>query len=161
MKTQSIALLVSYILMFANRMLITSLFVSLLCAIWIILLMDNLLNVNWQQSLKLKISKFFAANILIGFLTFFYKKIVLQFIVIEDDSHIWDILMSKFKSNFHTFDTRLYTCAREFDFLERETFTKLLTTNLLTVASMNFLLNGIIEIYNFFHSQSFDLNVEE
>jgi len=153
-KIQSIALLISYILMFANRMLITSLFVSLLCAIWIILLMDNLFNCDWHKNLKLKIYKILVMNVSIVFLTILCKKTLLQFIVTEDDSHIWDILKSKFNSNHQTFDTRLYTCAREFDYLERETFAKLCATNLLIVAAMNCLLYGIIEIYKFFHAKN-------
>ena len=161
MKTQSIALLITWILMYANLMLITSLFFSLLCAIWIILLLDYFTNLNWQTSLKLKICKVLVANILIVFLSILCKKFILQFIVTEDDSHIWDILKSKFNSSFNTFDTRLYTCAREFDFMERETFTKLFVTNLLPVAVVNFLLYGIIEIYNFFNFTNCDIRDKE
>ncbi len=161
MKTQTIALLITWTLMFANRMLITSLFFSLLCAIWIVLLLDYLTNLKWQKSLKLKIFKVLIANILIIFLSILCKKMFLQFIVTEDDSHIWDILKSKFNSSFNTFDTRLYTCAREFDFVEKETFTKLFVTNLLPVAVINFLLYGIIEIYNFFNFTSYDISDKE
>lgn len=156
MKTQSFALLITWTLMFANRMLITSLFFSLLCAMWIILLLDYLTNLKWQKSLKHKICKVLIANILIVFLSVLCKKFILQFIVTEDDSHIWDILKSKFNRSFNTFDTRLYTCAREFDFIERETFTKLFVTNLLPAAVVNFLLYGIIEIYNFFNYKNCD-----
>eukprot|EP00049_Salpingoeca_infusionum_P015421 m.299694 g.299694 ORF g.299694 m.299694 type:complete len:711 (-) comp15873_c0_seq1:97-2229(-) len=36
------------------------------------------------------------------------------------DTHIFDILRTKFDSSFSTFDTQLYTCAAEFDFMRKE-----------------------------------------
>jgi len=45
-------------------------------------------------------------------------------------AHIGDILRSKF-GDFQNFHTQLYTCAKEFDFLALETYTKLTMTGLL------------------------------
>jgi hypothetical protein len=42
-----------------------------------------------------------------------------------DDSHIWDLLLAKFDPRFHTFDTKLYLCAREFGFYEVSSLVKL------------------------------------
>ena len=53
---------------------------------------------------------------------------------LEDDSHIWDILKSKIDSIYHTFDTRLYTCAPEFDFIEITTIFKLTKTFLIPIS---------------------------
>lgn len=52
----------------------------------------------------------------------------------DDDAHIWDILKSKFSPQYHTFDTRLYTCAKEFDFLDMETIIKLCQTGLIPLS---------------------------
>ncbi|MCL4129947.1 UNVERIFIED_CONTAM: hypothetical protein GTU68_026367 [Idotea baltica] len=49
---------------------------------------------------------------------------------IEDDEHIINLLVSKF-TNYSDFDTKLYTCAKEFDFLPKETLRKLTETLLL------------------------------
>lgn len=38
---------------------------------------------------------------------------------VADDKHIGDIFRSKF-TNFQNFHTMLYTCAAEFDFMEKE-----------------------------------------
>lgn len=45
-------------------------------------------------------------------------------------AHIGDILRSKF-GDFKSFHTLLYTCAKEFDFLEWETYVKLTKTGLI------------------------------
>ena len=157
-RTQTCALLVSYVLMFTNSMLVTSLFASLLCAIWVILLLDNYFGTNnWQKSLKSKIAGAILANTLLLLLTYSFKKFVLQFIVsnsqlAEDDSHIWDILKAKFSIGHHTFDTRLYTCSREFDFLEVVTLKKLTSTHVLTLAIVNFVFYGLLIAYKFIFS---------
>ena len=45
-------------------------------------------------------------------------------------AHIGDILRSKF-TDYKSFDTLLYTCAKEFDFLEYQTYRKLTLTGLI------------------------------
>jgi len=69
---------------------------------------------------------------------FFISFILIKFVIInfvfsspDDDAHIWDILKSKFFPTFHTFDTQLYTCAKEFDFIDMETIIKLCKTGLI------------------------------
>ncbi|XP_003377034.1 protein dpy-19 [Trichinella spiralis] len=51
----------------------------------------------------------------------------------EDDAHIFDLLRAKI-FGLHTFDTLLYTCAAEFDFLPFEYFKKTSATLLLPMA---------------------------
>ena len=52
----------------------------------------------------------------------------------DDDAHIRDILKSKLIPTFRTFDTQLYTCAKEFDFIDKETIIKLCRTGLLPLS---------------------------
>uniref|UniRef100_A0A915PIX6 DUF4220 domain-containing protein n=1 Tax=Setaria digitata TaxID=48799 RepID=A0A915PIX6_9BILA len=58
---------------------------------------------------------------------------------IEDDAHIMDLLRAKFTS-FANFHTRLYTCAKEFDFIGREDLTDLMRTLLLPAAAVSLFL---------------------
>ncbi len=139
-------------MMFANSMLVTSLFASLLFAIWSIILIEMIcLNSQLQvKSLPKKIALTILRVTAFCSLTIFYKKIILQKLFQqEDDSHIWDILSSKFNKSLHTFDTRLYTCAAEFDFIGIETIYKLTATGLLPLASVNFIYLTFKIISNF------------
>ncbi|KAG5441869.1 putative C-mannosyltransferase dpy19l1 [Clonorchis sinensis] len=54
----------------------------------------------------------------------------------HDGGHILDLLREKLdlSGQFRTFHTRLYTCAREFDFMSRETIKQPMETGLLPVA---------------------------
>ncbi len=73
-------------------------------------------------------------------LVFLFKYIVFKLIIqSKDDSHIWDILKSKFDSSFRTFDTSLYTCAREFDFIDGQTIFKLTESLLIPIAGLVFI----------------------
>ncbi|VDO52096.1 unnamed protein product [Onchocerca flexuosa] len=58
---------------------------------------------------------------------------------VEDDAHIMDLLRAKF-TTFANFHTRLYTCAREFDFIGSEDLTDLMRTLLLPAAGLSLFL---------------------
>ena len=145
-KCQTVALTACFALMFANRMLITSFFASLLASIWIILLFEKYVLKRVDSNLfqlpiwKRLVTTLAKMTIFLG-LTLSIKKFILQIVLQEkeDDSHIWDILKSKYSNSLHTFDTRLYTCAKEFDFLDQATYQKLLVTCLLPIAALSFL----------------------
>jgi C-mannosyltransferase DPY19L len=141
-KAHSLSLIICYVLMFANTMLMTSLFASVLGSIWLLLFIDSYILKMYQLNSNRIIIKCFITIVnvlLICFLIFITKEYVLKWTFqVEDDSHIWDILKSKLDNRLHTFDTRLYTCAKEFDFLETETFIKLTKTFLLPFALINF-----------------------
>lgn len=134
-----LSLIICFILMFANRMLLTSILFTFLASIFIINLFEFLL-------IRKKIDKTWS----IFFFTLFklavlfilmigIKRIINHLLNIEDDSHIWDILFSKINPLRHTFDTRLYTCAKEFDFLEFSTLVKVTKTLALPITVINFL----------------------
>jgi hypothetical protein len=142
LKAHSLSLIICYVLMFANSMLMTSLFASVLGSIWLFLFIDSyILKMNELNANRIVIKCLITIVnvILICFLIFVTKEYLLKWTFqVEDDSHIWDILKSKLNNRLHTFDTRLYTCAKEFDFLENETFFKLTKTFLLPFALVNF-----------------------
>lgn len=58
-----------------------------------------------------------------------------RLLVTTDDAHIWNILKSKFTS-YKDFHTMLYTCAREFDFMEMDTIYNLCQTLLIPTVVM-------------------------
>ena len=58
------------------------------------------------------------------------KTIIANVLGVTDDSHIFDIFRAKF-TDYKNFHTQLYTCAKEFDFLETETYIKLSKTCLI------------------------------
>ena len=162
--TQSIALLLCCLLMFANSMLLTSLFASLLCSIRLIIWIENILpNLenffikSWRHKSLLA-----ATRLVILFLsTIAIKKCLQSAFGQEDDSHIWDILKSKFNSQLHTFDTRLYTCAKEFDFIEWETMQKLAATGVLVLAALNFVFFVMRLIHKYFWESGVIVDDEE
>ena len=143
--SQTFALLICTILMLGNQMLVTSLFGSLLFSSWVIILAERLVFTYQHPNSRIQKILFSIFRIfLLLVLTFLSKKFVLESLFsLEDDSHIWEILRSKFDSNFQTFDTLLYCCAKEFDFLEYQTLYKLTATLLLPIAA------GVVVFYSF------------
>uniref|UniRef100_A0A8C7FW79 Probable C-mannosyltransferase DPY19L1 n=1 Tax=Oncorhynchus kisutch TaxID=8019 RepID=A0A8C7FW79_ONCKI len=106
-----ITLAVCFVLMFGNSMLLTSFYASSLVSIWVII------KVNRNMYLKLQL---------------FLLQLSLS------QAHISSLIKSKFTS-YKDFDTMMYTCAAEFDFMEIETplryiKTLLLPINMLVVA---------------------------
>uniref|UniRef100_A0A672L0H0 Probable C-mannosyltransferase DPY19L1 n=1 Tax=Sinocyclocheilus grahami TaxID=75366 RepID=A0A672L0H0_SINGR len=120
-----ISLAVCFLLMFGNSMLLTSFYASSLVSIWgVIALRDRLVMqcLAWVVStviLKFMLSVIFGAS---------------------DDAHISSLIKSKFTS-YKDFDTMMYTCAAEFDFIETETLIRYIKTMLLPV---NVLIVGFI-----------------
>jgi hypothetical protein len=143
-RAKTLALVVCFILMFANKMLITSLFSSLLCSIWIICSIETKFNS------KSKVFNLFLRLILLLVLICVFKSSFFKYLIqSKDDSHIWDILKSKFNSSFRTFDTSLYLCSREFDFIDSQTLIKLTKTCLIPISGLVFIFYGIILIEKF------------
>uniref|UniRef100_A0A4W5LK99 Dpy-19-like 1, like (H. sapiens) n=1 Tax=Hucho hucho TaxID=62062 RepID=A0A4W5LK99_9TELE len=105
-----ITLAVCFVLMFGNSMLLTSFYASSLVSIWVI-------NRNMQTVFEINL---------------FLLELSLS------QAHISSLIKSKFTS-YKDFDTMMYTCAAEFDFMEIETplryiKTLLLPINMLVVA---------------------------
>lgn len=67
--------------------------------------------------------------------SFWLKNLIGQLLEVEDDSHIFDILYSKF-FNYQNFHTMLYTCSSVFDFLPFKVFRDLTVTGLVPFATI-------------------------
>ena len=120
--------------MFGNRMLVTSLFSTTVFSFYFTCWLDHA-SQHWSTArwaVILRRLLFFVGCFL------FIKLIVINrvFSSPDDDAHIWDILKSKLFPSFRTFDTQLYTCAKEFDFVDLETIVKLCRTGLLPLATI-------------------------
>ncbi|MFH4978317.1 hypothetical protein AB6A40_005026 [Gnathostoma spinigerum] len=120
--------LLGFCLLFGNEMLLTSLHFSSTVTFLFILYLDPLLRrIEFRPFYLLLTSAIFVTGCLS------LRVLIGRSLHIEDDAHIFDILRSKF-SDFANFHTRLYTCAREFDFLGMDTVSVLMKTLLLPAA---------------------------
>uniref|UniRef100_A0A452T6W1 Dpy-19 like C-mannosyltransferase 1 n=1 Tax=Ursus maritimus TaxID=29073 RepID=A0A452T6W1_URSMA len=112
-----ISLALCFVLMFGNSMLLTSYYASSLVIIWVSVVIQGCFWLFGTVVLKYLTSKIFG---------------------IADDAHIGNLLTSKFFS-YKDFDTLLYTCAAEFDFMEKETPLRYTKTLLLPVVLVVFI----------------------
>lgn len=64
------------------------------------------------------------------------KKLISNFLEVQEDSHVWDILYSKF-TNFKSFHTLIYTCSEVFDFLPWSSIVKLLKSFLIPFVGLS------------------------
>ncbi|XP_069816454.1 protein C-mannosyl-transferase DPY19L1 [Dendropsophus ebraccatus] len=122
-----------FILMFGNSMLLTSYYASSLIVICVIAKSRDFLK------LEMKAILYWVLQGLIWILgTVALKALTSTILGVRDDAHIFNILKSKFTS-YKDFDTLMYTCAPEFDFMENETPWRYLKTLLLPVVILVFL----------------------
>uniref|UniRef100_A0A7E4VL47 C-mannosyltransferase DPY19L1 n=1 Tax=Panagrellus redivivus TaxID=6233 RepID=A0A7E4VL47_PANRE len=122
---------VSYLLLFGNKMLLTSMFFNTLCAINIIVSSRQMLNRT-----NYRLWFIFVHITALIFFTGTSQFLVRSIFDVHDDDHVFDILKSKF-SDFANFHTLLYTCAAEFDYLGKEYLTKTFATGLLMFALLS------------------------
>uniref|UniRef100_A0A8C6QCA6 Dpy-19 like C-mannosyltransferase 1 n=1 Tax=Nannospalax galili TaxID=1026970 RepID=A0A8C6QCA6_NANGA len=111
-----ISLSLCFVFMFGNSMLLTSYYASSLVIIWGLLAMKpHFLKLNLSE-----LSLWVIQGCFWLFGTVILKYLTSKLFGIADDAHIGNLLTSKFFS-YKDFDTLLYTCAAEFDFMEKET----------------------------------------
>ncbi|OUC49351.1 hypothetical protein D917_00983 [Trichinella nativa] len=127
-KTFFVSILIACFMLFKNEMLLSSLFFASLIAVKIMLYIEQLLHKGRFFKLA-NFSKPFTFAFGVVCVKFFIGKLLRT----EDDAHIFDLLRAKI-FGLHTFDTLLYTCAAEFDFLPFEYFKKTSATLLLPIA---------------------------
>lgn len=150
--TQILSLVISAVLMFGNRMLLTSLFSTTLFSFYFVCFVDYFLLSSSFQSNRFVV---ILRRLIVFSIAFIFIKFVIINILFsspDDDAHIWDILKSKFFPASHTFDTRLYTCAKEYDFLDIETMIKLCQTGLIPLSLMVIVRLGWNLVYDVFIS---------
>ncbi|XP_025095968.1 probable C-mannosyltransferase DPY19L1 isoform X2 [Pomacea canaliculata] len=128
---QTVGLVTGYVLLFGNEMLLTSYFASCLVTIWAIILLEPVID-----KLQYRVARWTVHGALLLAGTLGCKILISRILGVKDDAHIGEILRSKF-TNFDNFHTMLYTCAKEFDFIEFETFISLLRTLLLPSAALS------------------------
>ncbi|XP_059139572.1 probable C-mannosyltransferase DPY19L1 [Physella acuta] len=128
LRGQTIGLVLSYLLLFGNEMLLTSFFSCSIIAAWGLLFFEQ-----FYKGLKYRFLVLLSQGITFIMVTLSSKFVIGKLFQLEDDAHIADIFKSKF-TNFQNFHTMLYTCAKEFDFIETETIWKLSMTLLLPSA---------------------------
>ncbi|XP_053323672.1 probable C-mannosyltransferase DPY19L1 [Spea bombifrons] len=131
--THMISLGLCFILMFGNSMLLTSYYASSLAVICVIAM-------SRKAFLKLQTKEFVLWILQVIawiFGTIILKALTSLLLGVKDDAHIGNILKSKFTS-YKDFDTLMYTCAPEFDFMEKETPWRYLKTLLLPVVLLVF-----------------------
>ncbi|XP_029445629.1 probable C-mannosyltransferase DPY19L1 isoform X2 [Rhinatrema bivittatum] len=117
-----------FLLMFGNSMLLTSYYAASLIVIWGI-------TIKRAEFLKCGTTEpiIWVAQGLAWLLgTIILKLLISYFLGVADDAHIGNLLKSKF-TNYKDFDTLMYTCAAEFDFMEKETPVRYAKTLLLPV----------------------------
>ncbi|XP_075068681.1 protein C-mannosyl-transferase DPY19L1 [Mixophyes fleayi] len=131
--THIVSLALCFILMFGNSMLLTSYYASSLIVICIIVRNRNFLKLEKMEFIS------WILQVLIWMLgTVVLKAVTSMILGVRDDAHIFNILKSKFTS-YKDFDTLMYTCAPEFDFMETETPWRYFKTLLLPVVLLVFL----------------------
>uniref|UniRef100_A0AAF5I098 Serine/threonine-protein kinase receptor n=1 Tax=Strongyloides stercoralis TaxID=6248 RepID=A0AAF5I098_STRER len=129
-----IGFMLSFVLLFGNDMMLTSLYLTSLLSFIIIFYFLSYFESHVPKIISIPL----RLLIFVG-LTFGMKYGISKTLNIEDDSHIFDIIKSKF-SDFANFHTRLYTCAAEFDFITMEPINKISITLLLPTSIIGFLL---------------------
>ncbi|KOB75149.1 Dpy-19-like protein 1, partial [Operophtera brumata] len=109
-----------------NDMLKSSLYTSLFLVISAYCLFFSSLRVKVENRTDLLVESWLVVlRIAIVLCASMYlKKFISDFLEVEEDSHIWDILYSKF-TNYKNFHASLYTCSDVFDFMPFSSVKKL------------------------------------
>ncbi|XP_034985310.2 probable C-mannosyltransferase DPY19L1 isoform X1 [Zootoca vivipara] len=126
---------VCFVLMFGNSMLLTSYYAAFLVISW------GILELGPKYILKMCSRRGISSWAIEGFFCFL-GTITLKFLMClifgtADDAHISNLLKSKF-TGYRDFHTSMYTCAVEFDFMEKQTPVKYMKTLLLPVVLVVF-----------------------
>ncbi|KAJ7322659.1 hypothetical protein JRQ81_018946 [Phrynocephalus forsythii] len=127
------SLAVCFVLMFGNSMLLTSYYAAALVVSWGVLEFGPKYLKLHRKNVPLWAVEGFAC--LFGTITL--KSFMCLILGLTDDAHITNLLKAKFTS-YRDFDTSMYTCAAEFDFLSIETPINYMKTLLLPVVLVVF-----------------------
>nr|CAD7423811.1 unnamed protein product [Timema monikensis] len=151
---QSIGVIFSALLLFGNKFLLSS---FLVCTLFAIVLTVSVL--ERLMPLKGFLKTFLSRFLFLGVGILVTKKLLGFMIGNEDDSHIINILYSKFTA-YKDFHTLMYTCAAEFDFLPWEMISNIVETLLLPSAFAAILVFAMYSLHRWTFSSSDILTVE-
>nr|CAD7459407.1 unnamed protein product [Timema tahoe] len=151
---QSVGVTFSALLLFGNKFLLSSL---LVCTLLTIVLAVSVL--ERLMPLKGFVRTFLLRFLFLGVGTLVTKKLLGFMIGNEDDSHITNLLYSKFTA-YKDFHTLMYTCAAEFDFLPWEMISNIVETFLLPSAFAAILAFAMYSFHSWTFSISDVLTVE-
>ncbi|CAH0599343.1 unnamed protein product [Chrysodeixis includens] len=130
------------LLLQGNDMLKSSLYASFFLVVSIYCLFFSSLRIKVQNRVDLFVEAWLVVlRIAIVIVASVYiKKLISNFLEVEEDSHVWDILYSKF-TNYKSFHTMIYTCSDVFDFLPWSTVKNLFKSFLIP-----FVLLGVVNV---------------
>ena len=120
---------IATVFQFLNTMLISSLYVSSYLAFKMVIFL------NRSGKMPNRILQFVKDVVLFLLVAGVYKTGSAWLLQHTDDAHIFNILRSKI-TDYRDFDTLLYTCAKDFDFIELEVLFKLVPTLLLPTTAV-------------------------
>lgn len=124
------------LLLQGNDMLKSSLYASFFLVVSIYCLFFSSLRIKVQNRLDLYVESWLVmlrvSLVVLG--SFYIKKLISESLQLEEDSHVWDILYSKF-TDYKSFHTMLYTCSEVFDFLPLSSVGNMTSTLLIPAAA--------------------------
>ncbi|XP_059044903.1 probable C-mannosyltransferase DPY19L1 [Achroia grisella] len=128
------------LLLQGNDMLKSSLFASFFVVVSVYCLFFSSLRIKVHNRLDLFVEAWLVVLRLaiVVCASFYLKKVISDFLEVQEDSHIWDILYSKF-TNYKSFHTLIYTCSDVFDFLPWSSIKKMLHSFLIPFVLINIL----------------------
>ncbi|XP_013143702.1 PREDICTED: probable C-mannosyltransferase DPY19L1 [Papilio polytes] len=102
-----------------NDMLKSSMYTSSFVVIFVYCLFFSSMRISIKNTTDIILESHLIVFrfICVGFATIYLKIFIGNFLEVEDDSHIWDMLFSKFSTEYRNFHTLIYTCTDVFDFL--------------------------------------------
>lgn len=128
------------LLLQANDMLKSSLYSALfiVVSIYCLIFSSFRIKINSRTDLLVESWLIFLRIAIVTVSSIYIKKIISNFLETKEDTHIWDILYSKF-TDFKSFHTLIYTCSEVFDFLPWSSVKKLFKTCLIPFATLSIL----------------------
>lgn len=147
------------LLLQGNDMLKSSLYVSFFFSVSAYCLFFNAFRVKVETTVDLFVEAWLVLlRISIVVCSSIYiKKLINEFLDVQEDSHIWELLYSKF-SDYKNFHTLMYTCSDVYDFLPWSSVFNLLKSFLIPYV----LFNGVNVVgYWFFNAWEVIDNKEE
>lgn len=136
------------LLLQGNDMLKSSLYASLfiVLAIYCLFLGSAPVKIRSRMDLLLESCLVILRIGLVASSSIFLKKLISYILDSNDDTHVWDLLRSKF-TNYRNFHTQLYTCSDVFDFLPMSSVIKLCFSLLIPFVLLS-ILNLVLAYYD-------------